>query len=207
MTTVYVLPLRDAFTAAKAVSTAAVLSGNRVALGVGVGWQRAEFDLVGREFHGRGRRADEQIEVMRKLMSGHMVEHHGAYHDFAPLQMSPTPSEPVPIYVGGDSRAARRRAARHDGWLGLQYEEDRIAPLVQEVRRLRAEAGRNADPFEVWVAVRDPERDTFRRLEEMGVTMTNGVSFLVDGRVAPTTLAEKQRRMKEFAARFLSRST
>ena len=75
MTTVYILPLRDVFTAAKAISSAAVVTRGRVHLGVGVGWQSLEFSLSGQPFHRRGRHIDEQLQVLAKLWSGEMVDH------------------------------------------------------------------------------------------------------------------------------------
>lgn len=99
LTTIYVLPMRDSFNAAKAISTAAYLSNNRIIMGVGIGWQKTEFELTGHDFHTRGKRTDEQLDVMRKLMSGEMVEHHGEFHDFAPLQMSPGVTQPVPVLL------------------------------------------------------------------------------------------------------------
>jgi probable F420-dependent oxidoreductase len=111
LTNVYVLPLRSPFVVAKAVSTAAVLSGDRVALGVGMGWMQDEFALLEQPWPRRGRRADEMIEVMRKLWTGDWVEHHGEFYDFERLRMSPAPAGRVPLYAGGTSEAALRRAA------------------------------------------------------------------------------------------------
>ena len=95
LTGIYVLPMRNPFVAAKAVGTAAWLSGDRVTLGVGVGWMREEFALLEQPFEQRGARTDEMIEVMRTLWAGGMVEHHGGFYDFARLQMSPAPAPPV----------------------------------------------------------------------------------------------------------------
>ena len=106
VTNVYVLALRNPFLAAKAVATAAALSGDRVALGVGVGWCREEFELAGQDFATRGKRTDEMIEVMRKLWTGEMVEHHGRFYDFPRVQMSPAVPGGIPIVIGGVSDAA-----------------------------------------------------------------------------------------------------
>jgi probable F420-dependent oxidoreductase len=115
-TSVYVLPMRSPFLVAKTVSSAAVLSGGRVALGVGAGWMRDEFDLMEQAFDARGRRMDEMIDVLRRIWSGGWVEHHGDHYDFDPLEMSPAPVDPIPIYVGGFSPPAIRRAATRRGW-------------------------------------------------------------------------------------------
>lgn len=203
MTTVYVLPLRDPFSVAKAVSTAAVISNDRVMLGVGVGWQKAEFDLTGQDFRTRGTRCDEQLTVIKKLLTGEMVEFHGSFFDFDPLMMSPGTARPVPILVGGDSAAALRRAAQNDGWLGLRYTEEQIPPMLKRLEETRRRQGTLEKPFDVWLVPVLSGRDSFNRLEEMGVTMVNGANFFVDGRVVPTTLDFKKRRLEEFARRYL----
>ena len=98
---VYIPTLRDPFSVAKAVSTAAVVSDGRVMLGIGVGWMKEEFALVERAFAKRGARTDELIEVFRSLLSGEMVEYHGEFYDFPPVQMAPVPRRCPPILVGG----------------------------------------------------------------------------------------------------------
>lgn len=203
LTTVYVLPLRDTFNAAKAVSTAAYLSGERIVLGVGIGWQKTEFELTGQDFHTRGKRVDEQLEVMRRLMSGEMVEYHGRFHDFPLLQMSPGTRRQVPIFVGGTSDAALRRAARYDGWLGLRHTEEELPEVLAKLRRAREEAGALDRPFGVWTAISNPKPGAFERAEALGVTMTNGPHFLVDGKAQPSDIGFKKRRMEEFARRHI----
>ncbi|HSJ98548.1 MAG TPA: TIGR03619 family F420-dependent LLM class oxidoreductase, partial [Myxococcota bacterium] len=139
VTNVYVLALRNPFLAAKAVATAAALSGDRVALGVGVGWCREEFAFAGQEFGNRGRRTDEMIEVLRKLWSGAYVEHHGRCYDFDRVRMLPAPSAPIPIYAGGLSEPALRRAARLDGWVSDLHTSAELGEIAAKLRRLRAE--------------------------------------------------------------------
>jgi len=118
-TMVYILPLHHPLEVAKAVGTASILSGGRVVLGAGAGWMREEFEVLGVDFASRGKRFDECIEILRSVWRGGMTEHHGEIFDFDRLQQSPAPPEPIPIYIGGASKAALRRAARlGDGWLG-----------------------------------------------------------------------------------------
>ncbi|WP_113701302.1 LLM class flavin-dependent oxidoreductase, partial [Nonomuraea lactucae] len=105
---VYIAPARDLFTVAKQVSTAAVLSGDRVTFGVGVGWCKEEFTATGQDFHTRGRRLDAMLPVLRELWSGRAVTLDG----LPELSIAPTPARPVPVLVGGDSPAALGRAAR-----------------------------------------------------------------------------------------------
>ena len=205
LTTIYVLPMRDSFNAAKAISTAAYLSNNRIILGVGIGWQKTEFELTGHDFHTRGKRTDEQLDVMAQLMTGELVEYHGQFHDFPPLQMSPGTTQPVPVFVGGDSPAAFRRAARHDGWLGLRYTEAQLPGVLQQLREAREQEGMQNKHFDVWTAVLNPQPGTYERVAEMGVTMTNGANFMVDGKIMPSDINFKKRRMEAFANQFIQR--
>lgn len=171
VTNVYVLSLRNPVLAAKAIATAAALSGDRVALGVGVGWCREEFELAGQEFRTRGRRTDEMIEVLRKLWSGEFVEHHGRHYDFARVRMLPAPTAPIPIYGGGLSEPALRRAARLDGWVSDLHTRAELAKITDTLRRLRAEAGLAEQPFAIVASCLDAfDADGIRRLEDIGVT-------------------------------------
>ncbi len=170
-TNVFVLPMRNPFLAAKAISTAAVLSGGRVILTIGVGWSNVEFELMGQGFRNRGRRADEMIEVMRRLWTGEMVEHRGRYYAFDRLEMSPSPPSRIPIWVGGISDAALRRAARNDGWLSDLQSTAEIAACIERCRAFRRELGREGEPFQVMASATDAfDVDGYRRLADAGVT-------------------------------------
>lgn len=170
MPTVYILPLRDVFTAAKAISTAAIISGGRIHLGLGVGWQKLEFELGGQPFHKRGRHIDEQIEVLGKLWTGEMVEHHGDFYDFPPVCMRPPLPEALPIYVGGTAPAAFRRAARHDGWEGAFYPWEEIKGYVESAKQARLEAKGSLDDFRLIVGCTDPTIERMETLRSWGVT-------------------------------------
>jgi probable F420-dependent oxidoreductase len=205
LSTIYVLPLRDPFSAAKAISCAACLSNNRVSLGIGVGWQKAEFDMVGQDFHTRGKRTDESLQILRGLMSGELTEHHGQYYDFEAVKMSPGTSRPIPILVGGYSPAAMRRACGQDGWMAVTHEEEEIYPLLEQLHTMRRECGDSKRPFEIWSGVKTPGPDTHARLEEAGVTMVNGTNFLdKDGKTIISSIDEKKQRLEQFAENFLS---
>jgi probable F420-dependent oxidoreductase len=199
-TMVYILPLRHPLEVAKAVGTAAVLSGNRVALGCGAGWIREEYDALGVDFATRGRRFDEMIEVLRAVWRGGMVEHRGRIFQLGPLAMSPAPSAPVPIWIGGTSDAALRRAARlGDGWIGTGQHPDELPNLLGRLRALREKAGRGREPFETLVPlVVPPDPDLLRRLEaEQGVTSTTAWPFTYT--VGPvSTIQQKRDAMRRF---------
>jgi probable F420-dependent oxidoreductase len=182
-TGIYVLPMRSPFSVAKAVGTAAVLSGDRVTLGVGVGWMREEFALLGQPFEQRGARTDEMIEVMRKLWRGGMVEHHGRFYDFEPLQMSPAPRRPIPILVGGISDAAFRRVGRlGDGWISDIHTLAELAEIVAKIKAERRAAGREGEPLEIVAACSDAHGvDGCRRMAEIGVTTVQTMPWLFYG--------------------------
>ena len=109
--------MRDPYSAAKSIGTAAYLADGRVELGIGVGWCEEEFTLMGQQFDRRGKRTDEMLELMKALWQPGWTEFDGEFYQTPRLEMEPTPP-PIPIYVGGLSDIALRRAARHDGWIG-----------------------------------------------------------------------------------------
>jgi len=172
LTAVFVLPLRNPFLVAKAVGTAAVLSGGRVTLGVGAGWMREEFALLEQRFEARGRRMDEMIELLRALWAGGWVERRGEFYSFDALEMSPAPAEPVPIWVGGVSEPALRRAAtRGDGWISDLHTLEEVRGIAVRLGALRADSERAGRPFALVAALKDAfGLDGYRRAADAGVT-------------------------------------
>jgi probable F420-dependent oxidoreductase len=150
VTNVYVLPVRHPLVAARAIGTAAVLSDNRVVLGTGIGWMAEEFAAAGQAFRNRGKRADEALEILQLAFAGGLVEYEGTYYTIPRLRLNPAPTKPVPIWVGGDSPAALRRAARFgDGWIiGVPQ----IKAQLPALRRELEEAGRADARLELAVA-------------------------------------------------------
>jgi probable F420-dependent oxidoreductase len=210
---VYIAPARDLFTVAKQVSTAAVLSHDRVRFGVGVGWCEDEFLQTGQDFHTRGRRLDEMIPLLRELWTGGTVEHHGAHFDFGPLSIAPVPARPVPFFVGGDSDAALRRAARlGDGWIGNRvYSEERLDEVLARLRAYLKEYGRAEDDLEVVAAIAAmPDPATYRRIAGKGVTGTMAAPWLLatpqeKARHGEGTLELKIATMERFAEEIIAR--
>lgn len=172
-TNVYITPMRPLLTMAKEIATASIISGGRVALGAGAGWMREEFEIQGQEFTNRGKRLAEQVQALRALWQPGWVSFHGQYYDVPECMIGPSPQHPIPVWLGGQSEAALRRAARiGDGWIGTQYTWDQAVEVVATLRRLLAEEGRASDDFEIILALYElPGVDVFRRAqEELGIT-------------------------------------
>ncbi|KUI37997.1 LLM class F420-dependent oxidoreductase [Mycobacterium sp. IS-1590] len=170
VTTVYLPAMRDPYSAAKAIGTAAVLAGGRLELGIGVGWCSEEFTLMGQQFAGRGKRTDEMLDLMKELWKPGWTEFDGEFYKTPKLEMEPTPP-PIPVYVGGLSDVALRRAARHDGWIGDLITTDRALERVAKLRELRAEKGLSMDDFEVLTPLTDAfTPDHFDRAQACGIT-------------------------------------
>ena len=160
---IYVLPLRHPIITARAVVTLDRISGGRVTLGAGVGWLEEEFEVMGENFENRGRRTDEIIGILRDLWTGEVVEHHGEFYDFGPVQCRPKPLQTpsIPIEIGGHGAPALRRAGRlADGWVEVAsgtYE--RFTERLAVVNQARQEAGRRRP------ALRGDLRHRLRRRE------------------------------------------
>jgi probable F420-dependent oxidoreductase len=176
MANVYVLPLRHLFVAAKAISSAAILSRDRLVLGVGIGWLREEFAAVGAGFADRGARADEMLTLLRELLTGAAVRSDTALHRFEEVRLAPVPAKPVPVVVGGISDAALRRAALADGWIGVNFTEATLMPILRRLGDAREAAIRSGSvapdrPFAIVVS-RPPEfdRGVVERYADAGVT-------------------------------------
>lgn len=203
-TSVYILPMHDVFTAAKAVSTAAYLTNNRAMLGVGVGWMKEEFLLTGQDFHTRGRRMDEMLDVMVKLFAGGMVEHHGEFFDFPRVQMEPAPTQPVPILIGGHSEPALKRAARWDGWFAAgPYAVDELIVHLKRLREIRKEAGTADRPYQIIGGLWEwPSLDDAKRLAELGLTGLVKIPWYFEG-VLTSSVEYKRETMERFAEQYI----
>jgi probable F420-dependent oxidoreductase len=199
-TAVYILPLRSPFEVAKATGALSIISNNRFALGIGVGWLKEEFEICGIDFHTRGKRTDEMIEVLHKFWRGGIVAHQGRFFNFPELQMEPHPQKPVPIYVGGKSPAALRRAAMlGDGWIGNGQTAEEVPEILDKLNHMREEAGRSGLPFEAIIPLTEsPNIDTFKRLEDRGMTASFSMPFTLELGMS-STIDQKKQVMERFA--------
>ncbi len=166
------LAVRQPLLEAKALCSVAAISGGRVALGVGLAWMPEEFRWLGMDKKTRGKRQNEAIQILKLVMQGGFVEFHGEYYDFDRLIMAPVPETPVPIYVGGTTPPALRRATRYgDGWIGVMHPLETIEATLDELNGYRRECGRENEPFDIMMHCPDAQSyDDIRRLEDLGVT-------------------------------------
>jgi probable F420-dependent oxidoreductase len=171
-TSVVKLPLRDPVLIAKQVSSVAVLSDNRLSLGIGLSPWPEDYEVVDVPWAGRGKRLDEMIDVIRGLCAGGYFEYHGEVFEIPSIKICPVPTQPIPIIIGGHSEPALRRAARvGDGWIHAGGDADELERLLERLAELRREYGRANDPFELHVISLDAYTpDGVRRLEDLGVT-------------------------------------
>lgn len=175
-TNVTKLTLRHPLLMAKTVGSTAAMFPGRIELGVGLSWIPEEFAWLDQEMSNRGARLNEQIDVMRAVLAGGWVEHHGRFYDFDRLRMDPAPDPAVRLHVGGHSDAGIKRSLRRgDGWIGAQCDLDAIADITDRLRELRAEIGDGAlvpaDRFEVKLTpIVAPTTEAMEEVEAMGVT-------------------------------------
>jgi probable F420-dependent oxidoreductase len=171
VTFVLKLPMRHPLLVAKQATSVAVLTGNRLSLGVGTSPWPEDYELCGVPWEGRGRRMDEAIAIVRGLSTGGYFEFHGMDFDLPLVKLSPTPTAPIPLLVGGHAPVALRRAARADGWLHGGGDSEDLPGLLADLRRIREEEGTEDRPFEVHVISAEAfSIDGVRRLEDLGVT-------------------------------------
>jgi probable F420-dependent oxidoreductase len=171
MTAVLIAPLRHPVMMAKEVATAAALANGRVDLGVGVGWLREEFEALGNNwFESRGVVLDEILELLPKLWTGKPIGYSGTHFSFAPVAVNPTPPQPIPIFVGGTSKAAARRCAEFaDGWVGANHAVVEVAEMMSRLEQARSAAGR-ARPIAVRTGLRGAITPTqIAAVRELGV--------------------------------------
>jgi probable F420-dependent oxidoreductase len=175
-TSILILPQRQTALVAKQAAEIDVLSGGRFRLGVGLGWNPVEYEALGADFGSRGRRIEEQVEVLRRLWSEPDLDYSGDQHHISNAGLNPLPTRSIPIWMGASAEAAKRRVARlADGWMiNLPFEKDPES-TPQEMRTYVEEAGRDPGEFgiDVRVGVREGIEQALAaatRWEALGVT-------------------------------------
>jgi len=201
---IYLVPLRDPFMIAKQLGSLALLSNDRFVLGTGVGWLKEEFDTMGRDFSTRGKRLDEILTILRDFWDDGFAEFHGQFFDFPRSGMFPVPKQQIPIWVGGHSPAAARRAASYDGYMPMRVisnAHDQLDELSRTefglIDNLRKERG-DTQQFERTIVA------TFLPTAEEGdrIAAATGITNLI---VEPWTKSDYSKSVDEkmaLAARF-----
>lgn len=176
-TNILILPQRNPVLLAKALATLDSFSAGRVVLGVGVGWAKEESDAIGADFATRGKRTDESIAAMRALWLQEASSHSGAFYAFKEAYSFPKPvrSGGIPILIGGESRAAMKRVAKHgDGWLPYNLPVEDAAAVVGELKEMTKANGRDPDALRiVKIVYSAADLDDLKRYRDAGVTEFN----------------------------------
>ena len=155
---VYLLPLRHPIPVARQLANLAEMAPGRISFGVGVGGDdRHEVEICGVDPRTRGRRTDESLDILQRLLAGETVDHSGEFFNFEKARIIPTPDPPIPVYVGGRADAALRRAGKYaDGWLGIWCSSDRYAESIAIYNQAAEDAQRDVQAdhgIQLWVGV------------------------------------------------------
>ncbi|MDT4919336.1 MAG: hypothetical protein QOI15_238 [Pseudonocardiales bacterium] len=182
------LPVRPPVLVAKQAASVAALTGNRLGLGVGTSPWVEDYDILGVPFARRGKRMDECMDIIRGLTAGGYFEFAGEFYDIPAIKISPVPTEPIPLLVGGHADLALRRAVvRGDGWMHGGGTPEELDELLTKIDKLRRAEGVQDKPFEIHVISLDAYTpDGIKRLEDRGVTDVI-VGFRVPYIVGPDT--------------------
>ena len=204
VTGVIILPQRQTALVAKQTAAVDVLSQGRLRLGIGIGWNAVEYEALGENFHDRGRRSEEQIDLLRKLWTNDLITYEGRWHKVTDAGLNPLPvQQPIPVWFGGAApQTIRRVATMGDGWFPLFRPDDNGRELIESMREQAAEAGRGPDDIgvESWVSIRDSSEDDWKRTaeswRELGATHLS-VNTMNAGLGSPQAHIEAIERFKE----------
>lgn len=154
LTGVLIAPYRHPVLAAKMLSCMDFLTGGRLIVGVGIGWLKEEFDVLGARYEQRGADTDEIVQIYRKLWSEELPSHEGKAYRFDPVRFTPKPAQKPtpPIWIAGNTAPAMRRAVRvGTGWFPIHYSSEELKPMVAELSGMAEAAGR--DPKELHICL------------------------------------------------------
>jgi probable F420-dependent oxidoreductase len=204
---VIILPQRQTVLVAKQAAEVDVLSGGRLRLGVGIGWNPVEYETLGENFKDRGRRSEEQIEVLRALWTKELVTFKGRWHAITDAGINPLPVQrPIPIWLGGGAEPVLRRVGRiGDGWFPLAEPGDKARSMIERIRSYAKEAGR--DPSTIGIEGRvsaangSPEkwREAVAQWKDLGATHLS-VNTMKAGLSTPSAHIDAIRRFKAATA-------
>lgn len=167
VTGIVILPQRQTALVAKQAAELDVLSGGRLRLGVGLGWNTVEYEALNEDFHTRGRRIEEQVALLRELWTKPLVTFKGDYHSISDAGLNPLPvQQPIPLWFGGHAEPALRRIARlADGWIANTMPFDNLKPQLDRLLGYVTEAGRDPAAFgvDIRISLRNTPPDEWAR--------------------------------------------
>jgi probable F420-dependent oxidoreductase len=165
-TSILILPQRQTALVAKQAAEVDVLSGGRLRLGVGIGWNELEYEVLGMDFNTRGQRIEEQVDVLRRLWTDHLVEFGGRWHHLPDVGINPRPVQrPIPLWMGGDADPALQRVGRlADGWVPRRNPKGDVEDQLATIRSHARETDRDLDEFQIIARVQ-PDGDPSEWLE------------------------------------------
>ncbi len=171
-TFVYKLAVRQAPVVAKQVQGIQVLSGNRLDFGIGISPWEEDFAICDVAWEKRGKRFDEQIEILRGLETGKFFGYQGELHNMPANKMNPVPTAPTPLLIGGHAEPALKRAARvGDGWMCAGADLQQLEAYIGRINQLREEYGTADKPFQIFTTGQDAfSSEGIAKLESIGVT-------------------------------------
>ena len=207
VTGILILPQRQTALVAKQAAQLDLLSGGRLRLGIGVGWNKVEYDGLNEDFSTRGKRSAEQIRLLKALWTNELVTFEGDYHTIPDAGLNPMPIQrPIPIWFGGGADAVLRRMAElGDGWMPNSMSMEKVRPIIDTVKQYVTEAGRSMDNFGIDVRLntaRQPRNEWSGYVSEwqsLGATHlavnTMGAGY--------TTLEQHLKTLQEFKNAFI----
>jgi probable F420-dependent oxidoreductase len=181
-----------------------VLSGGRLRLGIGIGWNFVEYEALGENFKNRGRRSEEQVQVLRALWTQDLVTFNGKWHKITDAGINPLPVQrPIPIWFGGGADPVLRRIGRlGDGWFPQLEPGDKVRSMIETLRSYAREAGRDPSTIGIEarlaIANRSPEEwaKMVSQWKELGATHLS-VNTMKAGLITPSGHIDAIRRFKE----------
>jgi probable F420-dependent oxidoreductase len=207
VTGIVILPQRQTVLVAKQAAAVDVLSGGRLRLGIGIGWNHVEYEALGENFKNRGRRSEEQVEVLRALWTKELVTFKGKWHKITDAGLNPLPiQKPIPIWFGGGADSVLRRVGRlGDGWFPQLEPGDKVRLMIETIRTHAREAGRDPSNIgiEARMAIANQSPDQWVKIasqwKEFGATYLC-VNTMKAGLSTPSAHIDAIRRFKEAVA-------
>lgn len=201
ITTILILPQRQTVLVAKQAAEVALLSNNRLRLGIGTGWNKIEYEALNVDFSHRGARQEEQVDLLRRLWTDDSLTYEGKYHTIDAASILPRPSKPIPIWFGGSAPALLKRCARlGDGWIPLMGANDAARQCIETIRTHREATGKSMNDFGIQAQAQyaggNPERwaSHAAKWQDMGCTHL----AIATHNAGPTDVDGHLRRIEEY---------